>query len=362
MPPSVLAPLRTTLFGGFVGQGPRVDEFEHLLSEWLGVPYVLTTNSGTSALQLAYLLSGVKPGTSVVTTPVTCTATNMPILAQGGRIIWADVNPRSGSIDPENVERKIEPDTVAITCVHWAGNPCDLQELRRIADEHGLRLIEDSAHALGAVYQEKKIGQDSDLCAFSFQAIKHLSTIDGGALICKSEADYKRGKLLRWYGMDREDKERLSMRCEADVKEAGHKWHMNDIAATIGIEQMRHIDKIIERHWGNALYYDYEFCHRGIRRIAPVPLLAESKSAAWVYSVLAEYDRDGFATFMKVADIQVSRVHERNDIHTCFASSKVPLPGVDEFTRRQISIPCGWWITDDDRAYIMDKITEWDRR
>ncbi|WP_156346043.1 DegT/DnrJ/EryC1/StrS family aminotransferase [Verrucomicrobium spinosum] len=161
--------------------GPQVEAFESKLKDWVTSPHVLTLNSGTSALHLALRLAGVEHGDEVISTAMTCMATNVPILANGARIVWADINPKTGNLCPKSVAEKITPKTKAIVCVDWGGYPCDFTELRAIADQHKIALIEDAAHAFGATYKNQKMAALPDFTTFSFQAIKHVTTVDGGA-------------------------------------------------------------------------------------------------------------------------------------------------------------------------------------
>lgn len=360
MPKSVDEPLLKTLHCGMIGQDKQVDKFEDALIPWFGNKRVLTLNSGTSALQLALKLAGVGPGDTVISTPMTCSATNAPIAASGADIIWADINPRTGNIDPESIESNVWTSTKAIVCVHWAGYPCPMREIQTIADEHGLKVIEDAAHAFGAFYKGRRVGSISDYTEFTFQAIKHMTTVDGGALTCKSDEDYARGKLLRWYGIDRESP-RTDMRCELDIAEIGYKYHMNDVAATIGLEQLKHVQKILIKHMDNAQYYNEELERRGIKRCQPLDYKDDRISSYWLYTMLVD-DREAFRKFMNANGIAASAVHSRNDTHSCFKKYRIQeLPGVDEFSAHQVSIPVGWWVTEDDRKYIMDKVEEFDR-
>ncbi len=361
MPPSVKEPLLETLFSGYVGQGKKVDEFEAKLADYIGNPYCLTTNSGTSAIQLALRLANVQHGDNVISTPQTCTATNMPILAMGASIKWADIDPCDGNVDVHTIERLIDVDTKAIICVHYGGYPCDLEEINELAYSYGIPVIEDAAHAFGAEYHGKKIGSISDYTCFSFQAIKHLTTVDGGLLVCKHEGDYHRGKLLRWYGIDREDKNRTDFRCETDIVEWGYKYHMNDIAATIGLEQLKYVDGILAKHRENAEYYNNEIEKRSLKRIEKLRYSNERLSSYWLYTILVD-ERGGFIQFMKDKGVQVSQVHKRNDIHTCFKQfNKGKLCGVKEFSEHQCSIPVHWALTDDDKSYIINKIQEYEQ-
>lgn len=354
MPESVNQPLLEVLHSGFIGQGQKVDEFETKLSDYFQNDKVLTLNSGTSGLHLALRLADVGYGDEVVTTAMTCTATNMPILATGAKIVWADIDPITGLIDPLDIERKITKKTKAIIMVHFGGIPCKIDEINQIAKKYGIKTIEDAAHAIGAEYKDQKIGNHSDFIMFSLQAIKHLTTVDGGLLLCKNQDDYERGKLLRWYGIDREAK-RKEFRCEEDILEYGYKFHMNDICATIGIEQLKYIDNIINKHIDNQKFYDREL--QNIKGVTLIPKPINTKSSSWLYTLHIE-KRDFFNTWMNEQKIMTSRVHERNDKHTAFKNFKTDLPNVNKFNNTQVSIPVGWWITNDDREYIVNKIKE----
>lgn len=352
MPESVMGPLRDTLFSGYIGQGPRVEEFEKALSARLRAPHVLALNSATSGLQLALRLAGVGPGDEVITTALTCTATNWAILAQGAVPVWADIDPATGNLDPRAIGTLVTPKTKAVMVVHWGGYPADLDEIWSIARRHGLKVVEDAAHAFGSTYKGIHVGTQSDFGVFSFQAIKHMTTVDGGLLVARDDGAYSRGKLLRWYGIDREA-DRTDFRCEGDVEEWGWKFHMNDVAATIGLEQLNHVDRIIAAHRENAAFYDRE-----LGRIPGVELLALEKdreSASWVHTIKVDA-RDEFIAAMRSRGIVTSRVHERNDRHTAVAAWRRPLPQLDAFVARMVCIPVGWWVGEEDRQFIADSI------
>jgi dTDP-4-amino-4,6-dideoxygalactose transaminase len=352
MPKSVDAPLLEVLHSGFIGQGVKVDEFEEKLGNYFGNKNVLTLNSGTSGLHLALRLANVGFGDEVITTAMTCTATNMPIMAAGAKIVWADIDPITGLIDPKDIEKKITSKTKAIIMVHFGGIPCDINAINKIAKKHNIKTIEDAAHAIGSEYNNQKIGNHSDFIMFSLQAIKHFTTVDGGLLLCKDEDDYERGKLLRWYGIDR-DAKRKEFRCEEDILEYGYKYHMNDISATIGIEQLNYIDKIVGKHIENQEYYDKAL--QNIKGVSVIEKPSISKSSSWLYTMHIE-KRDLFSIWMTEQKVMTSRVHERNDNHTAFKEFKTDLPNVNLFNNSQVSIPVGWWITNEDREYIVDKI------
>ncbi len=345
-----------TLRSGYIGQGPRVDLFECKLRSFFSSSHVLSLNSGTSAIQLALRLAGVGFGDEVISTPMTCMATNVPILASGARIVWADIDPATGNISVEDVVKKITSKTRAIICVDWAGYPCELEELQAVARKHHIKLIEDAAHGFGARYKERLVGGLVDFTCFSFQAIKHLTTVDGGALVCHNEEDYHRGKLLRWYGIDREGP-RIDFRCEEDVSEYGYKFHMNDVSASIGIQQLNFINSVLNTHRSNAAFYNQELQSASPKGLELLSYKSDRLSSYWLYTIKVR-ERMNFMEKMKERGITVSQVHARNDHHTVFEGFKTSLPGVDAFVKEQVSIPVGWWLTLEEREYIAANVIE----
>lgn len=353
--------LEPVLSSGYIGQGPKVEEFEAKLRDYIQSPYVNTLNNGTAGLHLALhmLKQYAEDKDEILTTPLTCTATNWPILANGLKIKWVDVDPNTCNVDLLDLERKISDRTLGIMVVHWGGYPCDLLELAAIRGRACGRfdymppIIEDCAHALGATYKERAIGSWGNFCMFSFQAIKHLTTGDGGMLVCPDDKSYRRAKLLRWYGLDRTTS--ADFRCEQTVSEWGYKFHMNDIAASIGLSNIEHLSWIVATHQDNGHFYD-----DNLQNIPGVKLLecaSDRESAYWIYTLRVE-DRNGFINKMKDAGIGVSRVHDRNDKHPCVEQFRAALPGTDKICEDMICIPCGWWVGEEEREYIVEKIKE----
>ncbi len=368
------------LDSGYIGQGQKVEEFESLLKERFKNDYVVTTNSATSAEHLALHLlkkpfkgvksyggvafseshwEGIKDGDEILATPLTCTASNFPILANNLKIKWVDIDPNNLNMDLDDLARKITPITKAIMLVHWGGYPVDLDKVEEIQiksyQNFGFKpsVIEDCAHAFGSAFKGQPMGSHGNICTFSFQAIKHLTSVDGGALVLPHENLYRRAKLVRWYGINRETNKK-DFRCEADIPEWGFKFHMNDVNASVGIENLKEVDEnVIKIHKNNAKYYD-----DNLKNIAGVTLLQRDlrmDSSFWIYSMLVDKKQD-FMDYMKQCGIVVSQVHERNDIHSCVRDYKTILPNLDKITSKLISIPVGWWVTEEDREYIVDCI------
>jgi dTDP-4-amino-4,6-dideoxygalactose transaminase len=351
--------LLKTIHSGFVGQGPKVEEFEKALCKRFDSKHCLALSCGTHGLHLALKLLNVSQGDHIITTPITCTATNWPIFYERAHPIWSEIN-KDFNISSEDIENKIKTwaskgkKPKAIIIMHWGGYPCDLEKIRSISLDYDIPIIEDAAHAYGSMYENSKIGscKYSDFTMFSFQAIKILTCVDGGALFLNNAERYKRGKLLRWYGIDREGP-RIDLRCEAPIPEIGFKYHMNDVCATIGLGNMNFAEEVISRNRENASYYDEE-----LKNFSGIELTQTSKfkkSSYWLYTFLVE-DRTGFARKMGEKGIMVSRVHERNDIHPCTSLYKVSLPITDKIVSKMISIPVGWWLSKEDREFIVSSI------
>lgn len=368
MSPDAAEEVGKVLNCGYIGQGPKVDEFEKKLKNHFNYDYITTLNSGTSALHLAlHLLKdsykhsgwpGLEIGDEVLTTSMTCTASNWPILANGLKIKWVDIDETTLNFDLDDLARKITPKTKVIMAVHWGGYPNNLDKLKEIQnisyELYGFKpvIIEDGAHSFGSTYKNKPIGTHGNLTMYSLQAIKHITSVDGGLLLSPHIDLYKRSKLIRWYGIDR-DGDRKDFRCEADIQEWGFKFHMNDVCATVGIENLKYFDTIINKHKNNAAYYD--------KNLKDIPGLTTLKresgydSAFWIYSLLVE-NRSDFYRYMHENGVAVSQVHERNDKHTCVKNYKTPLPTLDKISGKIVSIPVGWWVSEEDREYIIDLI------
>lgn len=378
MSPDAAPEVSKILNSGYIGQGPKVDEYENDLKEFFNVDRLVTLNSGTSGLHLAlHLLKkpytsrstdahsfnetnwpGIQDGDEVLATALTCTASNFPILANNLKIKWVDVDPKTLNMDLDDLERKITSKTKAIILVHWGGYPNDLDRIKQI-QEKSLKLfgfkpavIEDGAHSFGSKYKGKYLGNHGNMVMYSTQAIKHITSIDGGILTLPHQHLYNRSKLLRWYGIDR-DSNRKDFRCEADIEEWGFKFHMNDVCATVGIANLKHASDIISKHQSNAKYYDTNLSNTN--GVTILDRHSDRESAFWIYSMLVD-DRDGFYKHMKECGIVVSQVHERNDKHTCVRDYLTPLPTLDKTISKIVSIPVGWWVSNEEREYIVNCI------
>jgi perosamine synthetase len=305
----------------------------------------VTVNSGTSALHLALVLAGVGVADEVILPAQTFVASGLAILMCGARPVFADIQPMTGNIAPESIARKITAKTKAVMPVHWAGYPCDMDEIHAIAEDAGLAVIEDAAHALGATYKGKPIGAISRFTAFSFQAIKHLTTGDGGALCCLDGDDEAEARRRRWFGIDRErDLPSLLGERHYDLSNLGFKYHLNDLAAAVGLGNLADTPNIIRRHREIASFYRREL--QGVSGLTHLVHHPDRESAHWVYTFLVDR-RDDFVSALASREVPASVVHQRIDRNTIFGGAS-PLEGQDFFDYRQIALPIHIGMTDED--------------
>ena len=350
MPPSdILMPaIEKVLYSGYIAEGESVYTFENLFRNYIGNFNTLACSSGTAALHIALKLCGVQTGDEVISTPLTAEPTNVAIAMIGAKVVWADINKNTGLIDPESVESKITKKTKAIMLVDYAGMVCDLKKFQAISKKYDIPIIEDAAHALGSKYDNKFIGNISHYTIFSLQAIKHMTTVDGGFLSMQNMSDMERARRFRWFGLDKQ-----KPRLENDITECGYKYNMNNVNAAIGIVQMKYINKIISSYIENGQFYDVAL--KNIPGIELIKYTEKSEPSYWLYTMQVE-NRDDFIRYLNERGITVSSLHLRNDRHSIFSDSKSFLPNLDDFYEKMIHIPCGWWIDEEKRNYIVDVI------
>jgi perosamine synthetase len=329
--------VKEVLDSTFLSAGRIAIEFENQLNKQLGFINPVTVNSGTSALHLALSVAGVGIGDEVITSPQSFVATGLAILMQGARPVFADIQYETGNIDPKSIKEKITKKTKVILPIHWAGYPCDMDEIGEIAKEHNLLVIEDAAHAIGAKYKKKAIGEISDFTCFSFQAIKHLTTGDGGAICCLNKSHYEETKKKRWFGIDRENSKLTVLgEREFDIDQIGYKYHLNDLTAALGLGNLEDFSYIISRRKEIAKKY-----RQNLENIPGLKLLeykSDRQSSNWLFTMLVE-DRLGFVQKMNESNIPVSIVHQRIDRFSVFDGVTQGLVNQKKFSEKQIAIP-----------------------
>lgn len=342
------------LRSGMLSEGRMVARFEQRLRDELGLANPVALNSGTSALHLALTLAGVGPGDEVIIPPQTFIATGTAVLMQGATPVFADIQPTTGNIDPEAIRARVTSRTRAVIPVHWSGYPCDMAEIGVLAEEAGIAVIEDAAHALGASYQGRPVGTLSRFTAFSFQAIKHLTTGDGGALACLSGDDEQAARVRRWFGIDRANsRESILGEREYDATALGYKYHMNDVAAAIGLGNLGAVPEILERHRQVAARYADELSQTP--GLTLTERRADRQSSDWFFPVLVER-REDFIRSLRARDCAASVVHRRIDRNSLFGGKADDLPGQDFFDERQCALPIHMGLTDEDVGRVIATI------
>jgi perosamine synthetase len=353
MPDDAYAALEPVLASGRLACGPQVAAFENELANWLGVPHCVALNDASGALTMALYLAGVRPGDEVISSPLACAASLMPIANLFATPVWCDINPATGMPGVDDIARCITPRTKAILLYHWSGNVADVQAIKNLAQTHGIQLIEDATEALGASLQQQRLGAVADFTVYSFYATKPLNTGgEGAALVVRDAAATSTAIQLRRFGIDYPQL-RLGngdLNPHFDIPLAGFNLAMNEIAATIGRRALPHMNRLIARHQANGQFYD-----EALQSIDGIEILAQtpgSLSAYWTYSLVAR-ERDRLLHRLLDHGIAAQRLHVRNDGYRCFPTHQQALPGVAELDAHNLSIPCGWWVTDTDRERIV---------
>lgn len=326
------------LCGTQLAEGPMVRLFEHEFGKRFGKKNVVALNSGTSALELAYDLAGIGEGDEVITPVLTCTATNLPLVRRGAKIVFADINDTL-NISIEDVEKKITARTKAIVFVHFGGNGSGLRQLLVLAKKHGIRVIEDAAQVVGSPSEE---WGKADFTCISLQAIKTLTAGDGGFLICKGDDAYVKAKKLRWFGYDREEKHRLG---DTDLELAGYKYHMNDISAAIGLGNLRRLDYVLKkreqvRQW-YAKYFEEakEIYGRDDNEDLGYTYLPVLHAYPWLMIMVHPRARQ-IDLWLKQCNVGSGPYHYRNDKYTVFGDADAAdLPNMNRLEDQYTLLP-----------------------
>lgn len=354
MAPQAIERVTAVLCSGWVSEGKEVKRFEAALRDKLGLENPVAVNSGTAALHLALTIAGVGPGDEVILPAQTFAATGLVVLMRQATPVFADVDPTTGNISPESIAQKVTPRTKAVMPVHWGGYPCDLDEITAVAAENGLVVIEDAAHALGATYKGRPIGSISSLTAFSFQAIKHLTTGDGGVLCCTDPAHVREAVARRWFGIDRHNCRTSALGArDCNIQLPGYKYHMNDVAAAIGLGNLESFPRRLARRREIAAFYRATL--RGVAGLELLRVEPNREHASWLFTILVDR-REDFARRLADKGVPTSVVDLRIDRNSVFGGLRDDLPGQAEFDRRQISIPLHDRLSDEDVAKVVSTI------
>jgi len=347
-------------------QGPKISEFEGALAKYCGAKYAVIFSSGTAALHAAYFVAGLKAGDEFITTPLTFAATANAGLYLGAKPVFADIG-EDNNLDPKEVVKKITPKTKLISVVDFAGLPAKLDELKKIAREHNLVLVEDGCHALGASYKGKKIGSVADMTAFSFHPVKSITTGEGGAVLTDNKEYYEKMKVFRHHGMVR-DPEKFKMKSMGDwyheMQELGYNYRITDIQAALGISQLKRLDKFIHARKKIADSYG-----KGLKKFSgqlQLPSDDEEYSSAWhIYAIRLKGElikkRDEIFKKLRDAGIGVQVHYISVYLHPYYQSlgyKKGICPKAELYYESAISLPIFPGLSSKDRKFVIKNLIQ----
>jgi dTDP-4-amino-4,6-dideoxygalactose transaminase len=353
----------TCLKSGWITTGPRVKQFEDDLKTYLGAPHVLALTSATAGLHLVLTALNLKPGDEVITTPMTFAATLNTIVLSGGRPVLVDVEPGTYNMDVTKIEKAVTKRTRAIMPVHFAGLPVDLDPLYDIAKKHGLRVIEDAAHAIGTEYKGRRIGSFGDVQVFSFHPNKNMTTGEGGCVATRDEKLASDVALLRFHGMDREAWNRFGKKGSQhyEIITPGYKYNMMDIQAALGLHQLKQLDSFIKRRTAIALRYQKVLADWPQWTLTRAP--SYQHLHAWhLYTPLinpdaAKMDRDAFMQGMKERNIGTGlhyrAVHLYPYYRDQYGFKRGDFPNAETISDRIVSLPLFPAMTDADQDRVI---------
>ncbi|NLJ71761.1 MAG: UDP-4-amino-4,6-dideoxy-N-acetyl-beta-L-altrosamine transaminase [Syntrophomonadaceae bacterium] len=346
-----------------ITQGPRIDEFEARVADFCQMPYAVAFNSGTSALHGAMYAAGIGEGDEVITTPLTFVATANAALYVGAKPVFVDIDRDNYCIDIEQIEAAITPRTKAIAPVDYAGYPVNISRIREIADKHNLVIIEDAAHALGAIRQGKMVGAEADMTMFSFHPVKHITTGEGGVIVCNNPEYYRRLKSFRSHGItkDTELLEGYPYPWYYEMQELGYNFRITDIQCALGISQMNKLEGFLSKRRLLAARYEQALGKLKWLRIPPTPSEG-SLHAYHLYPLLldADINRLDFYNYLKEnnvgSQVHYFPVHLQPYYRKNFAYKVGDFPNAEDFYERQLSMPLFPGLTMEEQEWVIKVI------
>jgi perosamine synthetase len=331
--------LREPLRSGWVGLGPKTKEFEQAFARYVGAPHAVALNSGTAALHLALKVLGVE-GSEVITTSLTYVATNHAILYNNAVPVFADIEEDTLNIDPREVERLISPRTKAVVVVHYAGHPCDMDPILEMTRAKGIKVVEDAAHACGAAYKGRKIGSLSGATCFSFDTLKNLATGSGGMITLYDPKLDARLRKLRWLGISRDTWTRAHSNGRRawyyEVDEVGYRYHMTDLAAGIGLVQLRKLERLNARR--RELVRLYDRCLADLDWVQ-TPVVKEYATSSHHKYVIRARGRDGLITHLRERGISANVHFVPNHFHPPYRRFRADLPVTERVWKELVTLP-----------------------
>ncbi|MBI5888755.1 MAG: UDP-4-amino-4,6-dideoxy-N-acetyl-beta-L-altrosamine transaminase [Deltaproteobacteria bacterium] len=366
----------------YLTQGPGVERFEEALAGYLGARFAVAVSSGTAALHLACLAVGVKDRLEAITTPITFAASANSAVYCGGKPVFADIEPHTFNINPDEIRKKITARAKAVIPVHFAGLACDMDAIRAIADERGLTVIEDACHALGAEYKDlkgkwHKAGScaHSDLSIMSFHPVKHITTGEGGAILTNSPELYERLMLLRTHGITKKpdafknkamafDENGAPNPWYYEMQEAGFNYRLTDLQCALGISQLKKLDAFVARRRRIADIYSAAF--KGIDLITPQAVSAGRVSSYHLYAVQIDFKRLGKSRARIMTELKEKGigtqvhyipVHLQPFYRERFGCKKGDFPVAEAYYEKALSLPMYPKMTDDDVRRVVQAVT-----
>lgn len=344
-----LSEINDILYSGALAYGDYTRQFEEELKNFFGTPYLIVTNSFNTAISVAITTLGIVPGDSVIASPMACLASTQPYLSSGLNVCWADVDPKTGTLDPSSVENQISNQCKAIVHNHFCGYPGYIDEINAIGNKYGIPVIDDGIECFGSKYKGELIGNcGTDVTVFSLTAVRFCNCIDGGVVIFKDKELYEKSLLIRDCGIER-SKFRNSngeINPDCDISLIGYSATMSNVNGYIGLMQMDNLSNLLEEHRIQARKWDDYFSKENSQEYTPI-FRKDCLPNYWVYGLLTG-DKDKALLKFRSDGYYASGVHIRNDIYSVFGKQRVELPGVSEFFKSFLALPCGWWMTDAD--------------
>jgi len=352
------------LKSGWISTGPKTQEFEERFKDYVGAKNAIALYSCTDAMELSLVLAGIGNGDEVITSPMTFTATANIIIHQGATPVFADIKRETLNIDPSEIIKKITPKTRAIIPVHYAGQPCEMSEIMEIAEENDLFVIEDSAHATGAEYHEKKIGAIGHTSAFSFHVQKTMTTAEGGMLTTDNDEWAKKAKILRLHGMSKDAWGRSSTsQVLYDVVYPGYKCNMTDIQSAMGLVQLEKLESFIETRQKLVKIYNEAFSQMTeidtIKRIEGIRH-SENMYVILINLDLLSIDRDEFIRCLTAENIfcavHFRPVHLHSYYSDTFGYKRGDYPNAEYAFDRAITLPLSPSMNEDDVHDVINAV------